>query len=198
MISGGKRAALTATSAVARSHHRNLAEAAGLEPAHAMRGDLVPTHRDCHTIRRRLLKDCPPATAGGSDIWRKGQDSNLQATSAVVFGTTALPVRLPFQEKQRSLVFVLWTLKLRNPYVQIRARESKSEDQSTKFFFLVHVVGLAPTKDNQVRLISKEGAFAAQPHMRNGIQISDLTRKISSLRSICAKKWMKAERTMPR
>ena len=31
---------------------------------------------------------------------------------------------------------------------------------------LVHVVGLAPTKDNQVRLISKEGAFAAQPHMR--------------------------------
>ena len=31
---------------------------------------------------------------------------------------------------------------------------------------LVHVVGLAPTKDNQVRLISKEGAFAAQPRMR--------------------------------
>src|SRR5262245_63363827 len=28
-------------------------------------------------------------------IWRKGQESNLQATSAVVFGTTALPVRLP-------------------------------------------------------------------------------------------------------
>jgi len=31
---------------------------------------------------------------------------------------------------------------------------------------LVHVIGLARTKDNQVRLISKEGAFAAQPHMR--------------------------------
>ena len=30
--------------------------------------------------------------------WRKGQESNLQATSAVVFGTTALPVRLPFRE----------------------------------------------------------------------------------------------------
>ena len=50
-ISGGERAALTATSAVARSHHRNLAEAAGLEPAHAMRGDLA---NRCHTIRRRL------------------------------------------------------------------------------------------------------------------------------------------------
>src|SRR5437879_331004 len=103
---------------------RELAEATGLEPAHAMRGDLA---NRCHTIRRRLQLV----------NWRKGQDSNLQATSAVVFGTTALPVRLPFQEKQRSLVFVLWTLKLRNPYVQIRAQESKSEDQSTKFFFLV-------------------------------------------------------------
>jgi hypothetical protein len=28
--------------------------------------------------------------------WRKGQDSNPQATCAVVFKTTALPVRLPF------------------------------------------------------------------------------------------------------
>ena len=51
--SGGERAALTATSAVARSHHRNLAEAAGVEPAHAMRGDLA---NRCHTIRRRLLR----------------------------------------------------------------------------------------------------------------------------------------------
>ena len=49
--SGGERAALTATSAVTRSHHRNLAEAAGVEPAHAMRGDLA---NRCHTIRRRL------------------------------------------------------------------------------------------------------------------------------------------------
>ena len=31
-------------------------------------------------------------------IWRKGQESNLQATSAVVFKTTALPVRLPFRK----------------------------------------------------------------------------------------------------
>jgi len=61
---------------------------------------------------------------------------------------------------------------------------------------LVHVVGLAPTKDNQVRLISKEGAFAAQPHMQ--MEISDLkfqipdfkfkSQMISNPRSICAKK----------
>ena len=31
-----------------------LAEATGVEPAHAMRGDLVPTNQDCHTVRRRL------------------------------------------------------------------------------------------------------------------------------------------------
>jgi hypothetical protein len=31
------------------------------------------------------------------EVWRKGQDSNLQATSAVVFKTTALPLRLPFR-----------------------------------------------------------------------------------------------------
>jgi hypothetical protein len=77
-----------------------MAEATGLEPAHAMRGDLA---NRCPTIRRRLH-------------WRKGQESNLQALRAVVFRTTALPVRLPFRE-------------------------------------LVHVVGLAPTKDIEVRLI---------------------------------------------
>src|SRR6266446_10953758 len=63
-----------------------LAEAAGLEPAHAKRGDLA---NRCHTVRRRLQVV----------NWRKGQESNLQATSAVVFGTTALPVRLPFQRR---------------------------------------------------------------------------------------------------
>ena len=49
--SGGERVALTATSAVARSHRRSLAEAAGLEAAHATRGDLA---NRCHSIRRRL------------------------------------------------------------------------------------------------------------------------------------------------
>ena len=38
------------------------------------------------------------------------------------------------------------------------------------------MVGLAPTKGNQVRLISEEGAFAAQPHMHD--QISNFKFKI--------------------
>ena len=85
----GERAALTATSAVARPTAETLAEAAGVEPAHAKRGDLA---NRCHTVRRRLQLV----------NWRKGQDLNLQATEcAVVFGTTALPVRLPFQEEFR-------------------------------------------------------------------------------------------------
>ena len=63
---------------------RELAEAAGLEPAHAVRGDLA---NRCHTIRRRLH--------------RLAEGTGLEPASdkcAVVFGTTALPVRLPFQD----------------------------------------------------------------------------------------------------
>ena len=55
-ISGGERAALTATSAVTRLTTETLAEAAGLEPAHALRGDLA---NRCHTIRRRLQENLP-------------------------------------------------------------------------------------------------------------------------------------------
>src|SRR5712692_2869346 len=66
---------------------RELAEAAGLEPAHAVRGDLA---NRCHTVRRRLQ----------FMNWRKGQELNLQATNAVVFGTTALPVTLPFRQNR--------------------------------------------------------------------------------------------------
>ena len=46
-----------------------LAEATGVEPAHAMRGDLA---NRCHTVRRRLQVV----------NLRKGQDLNLQATNA--------------------------------------------------------------------------------------------------------------------
>ena len=67
--------------------HDRLAEAAGVEPARALRDGLA---NRCHTVRRRLREILD---------WRKGQDSNPQALSAVVFGTTALPVRLPFQEE---------------------------------------------------------------------------------------------------
>ena len=66
-----------------------LAEAAGLEPAHAVRGDLA---NRCHTIRRRLQ--------------RLAEGTGLEPASdkcAVVFGTTALPVRLPFQKRNFEL-----------------------------------------------------------------------------------------------
>ena len=53
---------------------------------------------------------------------------------------------------------------------------------------LVHVVGLAPTKDNQVRLIYSQVLLLLSHTCKHGIQISNLTREISSLRSICAKK----------
>ena len=64
---------------------RRLAEATGVEPAHAMRGDLA---NRCHTLRRRLHNDLAEGTG-------------LEPASdkcAVVFKTTALPVRLPFQK----------------------------------------------------------------------------------------------------
>src|SRR2546430_16143004 len=62
-----------------------LAEAAGVEPAHAMRGDLA---NRCHTIRRRLHR-----LAEGTGV------EPASDKCAVVFGTTALPVRLPFQRR---------------------------------------------------------------------------------------------------
>lgn len=79
----------TSTSAESRSDSaelqvpKNLAEAAGVEPAHAMRGDLA---NRCHTIRRRLHR-----LAEGTGV----EPASDQC--AVVFKTTALPVRLPFQ-----------------------------------------------------------------------------------------------------
>src|SRR5262249_55169699 len=60
-----------------------LAEAAGVEPAHAMRGDLA---NRCHTIRRRLRR-----LAEGTGL------EPASAEFAVVFRTTALPVRVPFR-----------------------------------------------------------------------------------------------------
>ena len=75
-----------------------LAEAAGLEPARALRGDLA---NRCHTVRRRLLRfwiadfglriDIRPIIFVSKSAfriqqssigWRKGQESNLQATNA--------------------------------------------------------------------------------------------------------------------
>ena len=46
-----------------------LAEAAGLEPAHAKRGDLA---NRCHTVRRRL-RGLPPDFADGSEVLAEGE-----------------------------------------------------------------------------------------------------------------------------
>ena len=142
-----------------------LAEATGVEPAHAMRGDLA---NRCHTVRRRLHR-----LAEGTGV------EPASDKCAVVFGTTALPVRLPFR------TFPIFNCRLP---IDSESGRPIGNRQLAIGNELVHVVGLAPTKDNQVRLISKEGAFAAQPHMRDRFEISDLTVKISDSRSLRAKK----------
>src|SRR5438132_6159224 len=157
-----------------------LAEAAGVEPAHAMRGDLA---NRCHTIRRRLH--------------RLAEGTGLEPASdkcAVVFKTTALPVRLPFQE---ILICEFEIRMAGTPGFEPRISGFESDGLPLSLRpnkSLVHVVGLAPTKDNQVRLILQSGAFAAQPHMQ--MEISDLkfqipdfkfkSQRISNPRSICA------------
>src|SRR2546429_7687549 len=93
-----------------------LAEAAGVEPAHAMRGDLA---NRCHTIRRRLHR-----LAEGTGV------EPASDKCAVVFGTTALPVRLPFR------TFPIFNCRL--PIDSESRRPIGNE--------LMHVVGLAPTK----------------------------------------------------
>ena|SRR5882724_5933180 len=132
-----------------------------------MRGDLA---NRCHTIRRRLRKTCPPATAGGSDFLAEG--TGLEPASdkcAVVFKTTALPVRLPFQKnfglriaecEFASSKPAVFEAEIRNPQ-----------------FLLVHVIGLAPTKDNQVRLI-----YSQVPLLLSHTCKIDLRSQISNLR----------------
>ena len=71
-----------------------LAEAAGLEPAHAMRGDLA---NRCHTIRRRLqiVHPLPPVVL---TIWRKVKESNPRdVLLGLVFKTSCAPPRATFQ-----------------------------------------------------------------------------------------------------
>ena len=65
-------------------------------------------------------------------------------------------------------------------------RIPKHKDQSSKFF--CGACGRTRTYEVVRRLISKEGAFAAQPHMRDRFEISDLTVEISDSRSLRAKK----------
>src|SRR2546429_8925182 len=117
-----------------------LAEAAGVEPAHAMRGDLA---NRCHTIRRRLHR-----LAEGTGV------EPASDKCAVVFGTTALPVRLPFQEEFRiaNCGFALGPLPFAvlagtlgfEPRISILETDGLLLAYIPKRF-LVHVVGLAPT-----------------------------------------------------
>ena len=130
-----------------------LAEAAGVEPAHAMRGDLA---NRCHTIRRRLH--------------RLAEGTGLEPASdkcAVVFKTTALPVRLPFQKQNdlwsSFLNFETFRTQMGEPSTRIKVLRSK--------YKVLPLGACDRTRTYEVvgRLISKEGAFAAQPHMRNEI-----------------------------
>ena len=72
-----------------------LAEAAGVEPAHAMRGDLA---NRCHTIRRRLRKTALLDIAGGSDILAEGEGVEpSRLLLGLVFKTSCAPPRATFQ-----------------------------------------------------------------------------------------------------
>ena len=70
-------------------------------------------------------------------------------------------------------------------YSSVEAPESKSEDQNTKTFLFGARVR---TRTYEVirRLISREGVFAAQPHMRMNFrfQISDSKLQILDPRSV--------------
>jgi hypothetical protein len=71
-----------------------LAEAAGLEPAHAMRGDLA---NRCHTIRRRLRK-LPARFRRRSDILAEGEGVEpSRLLLGLVFKTSCAPPRATFQ-----------------------------------------------------------------------------------------------------
>src|SRR6059036_2301947 len=95
-----------------------LAEAAGVEPAHAMRGDLA---NRCHTIRRRLqrfrIADVglrigvfasfliePIRIPHSAMSNRLAEGTGVEPASdkcAVVFGTTPLQVSLPLRWEER-------------------------------------------------------------------------------------------------
>ena len=65
-----------------------------------------------------------------------------------------------------------------------KVQRSKYKD---RLFIVVHVVGLAPTKSART-LGLQPSAFAAQPHMRNKFQISNLTSQDFKSEIRCAKK----------
>lgn len=105
---------------------------------------------------------------------------------AVVFKTTALPVRLPFLEKTCfklcALSFVVGRFNHR-----LEKQRSKYKDQRTKF----GACGRTRTYEATGTPDLQSGAIAAQPRMRKEFRIADFGLRNSIL---CTKKQMKAER----
>ena len=103
-------------------------------------------------------------------INRLAEGTGLEPASdkcAVVFKTTALPVRLPFQKQNdlwsSFLNFETFRTQMGEPSTRIKVLRSK--------YKVLPLGACDRTRTYEVvgRLISKEGAFAAQPHMRNEI-----------------------------
>ena len=141
--SGDKRAALTATSAVARSHRRNLAEAAGVEPAHAMRGGLA---NRCHTVTRRLHRLAEGEGVEPSRrIARPGFQDQLRASARHLPNLAGTPGFEP----------------------RISGLESDGLPVSLRPKRILGACGRTRTHEGQSSPPDlQSGAFAAQPHMR--------------------------------
>ena len=113
---------------------------------------------------------------------RLAEGTGLEPASdkcAVVFGTTALPVRLPFR------TFPIFNCRLP---IDSESERPIGNHQLAIGNELVHVVGLAPTKDNQVRLIYSQVPLLLSHTCAHRISDFKSQREISNLRSICAKK----------
>src|SRR5262245_36801122 len=85
--------------------------------------------------------------------WRKGQDSNLQGSSPVVFKTTALPVRLPFRRKTNFVLCTLFFVRFLQKFKSQNQKQSTKNKVLSTFLLVVHAVGLEPTKFTEKPLI---------------------------------------------
>ena len=139
-----------------------------------------------------------------SDFWRKGQDSNLQATRAVVFKTTALPVRLPFHTRLRisdcglrSWALCSW------PFALYWQGRSDSNRESRFWRPAVCQLAYVPKADFRLRIedfgfhisdsvnahhVNRERPCLIIPHSAIRNLKSEISMAISNQRSIYAKK----------
>jgi hypothetical protein len=151
-----------------------MAEAAGLEPAHAMRVDLA---NRCHTIRRRLQKEFYSVSDGfggrlGSRTLHGLSRHSFQ--DCLTHSTVGPSIKTWLGRPDLNRESRAW-----NPMVCRLAYAPKN----------LGACGKTRTYEVVRRLISKDGAFAAQLHMRVRSQISNSRfHMILNLRSICVKK----------